>query len=81
MQSMAQQQSAAVWTARYSPPQYGRKRNPDLMVTGMSALAQLQCCTHVLEAQGFHWLPLILCPQGQRCAAAAVKGGGPSPAA
>ena len=33
-QTMAQMQAEGAWTAKYSPPQYGRKRNPDLMVTG-----------------------------------------------
>ncbi|KAG1669259.1 hypothetical protein FOA52_003296 [Chlamydomonas sp. UWO 241] len=34
LEEEARHQEASVWTARHEPPQYGRKRNPDLMVTG-----------------------------------------------
>eukprot|EP00955_Chlamydomonas_euryale_P000669 7710-Chlamydomonas_euryale.AAC.1 len=34
LEASAAQHEQAVWTASYQAPQYGRKRNTDLMVTG-----------------------------------------------
>jgi hypothetical protein len=36
MQTSSKEQAAAAWSAAYLPPQFGRKRAPDLSATGPS---------------------------------------------
>ncbi|GAX73448.1 hypothetical protein CEUSTIGMA_g900.t1 [Chlamydomonas eustigma] len=54
-QTVAQQQSSAVWTAKYSPPQYGRKRATDLMITGPSLRANSQGRPNSARAGGGYY--------------------------
>ena len=36
MAATSRENEEAMWSVKYSPPQYGRKRNPDLQITGPS---------------------------------------------
>jgi hypothetical protein len=59
MRTAAREQAAAVWTARYEPPQFGRKRCPDLQIAGecealgmteqttVAVCMRVRACVHV----------------------------------